>query len=795
MLGRFFYKSVFALILVAAFMSLGGHKASAAMVAFLLTPRPGNPGVPAIPIPNRDQLEHCNYKDSGNSPAYQQWIADAGTPSATSVTVPYGTTDVPLDLQWANAVCLPYNDVEEARLFTLSAVVTKVDGVDVTGNGNGLIYNAAGQILPLSSGQNYTDYRRNSYQFNYVKAGGLTQSHTYTISFLNKSVNKFKAGTPHPAYQCIDDTARPINNWNENGLCEDEIIDFPIIINVSPEPPGGNIDTAACSSVAGWAKEPNFSNKPLVVKIYQDNWPEDGGAYINQAYADINRADVGRHGFNIDISATDDAYSHKYYAVAQMLDSSGNPNGGFYHLGGEGKTVPPCVQVRCSLTTNPAQPLVNQPFDIILSYNFDKTYGSLGKPITPIFSVSYNGGPNQEWPSPSSTRDPGSHTFSGFSQSGPGGVGSSGTVYQPSVFTKSCISSFNIASAPYLKVYGNDIAAGGKFADVDETTCSPGPKTANGQPPASIWTFSKKVTSGGTYYGGASSQFGALALGQIDGFSTAGTRNGATAPTTPNDLSFGNMVKSGFWGNPASVAENGAGFSGIYRCIPDYFSASSKLPAANAVLKTGTSFINDPNNNDANDPASKLNYPIADSKRMVIFVNGDNNQYGGAYIQKNITFANTTWSDTSKIPSFYLIVKGDIFIDDDVTQLDGVYIAQPRSDGTGGHIYTCTNGGNAFPPLLVKEDLFTKCGNTLTITGSFIANQIKFQRARGTVENATAGPGALNEGPTPGNNIAEIFNFSQEMYLAPTPSILDTVIGNSTSSNVYQSITSLPPVL
>lgn len=546
--------------------------------------------------------------------------------------------------------------------------------------------------------------------------------------------------------------------------------------------PRYNIENANCDAVSGWAIDDDDTNKQLTIQLFVD------GQYIFGKTTDIQRDDTsppGKHGFSMDITGFKDAYIHRVEVFALYGDGSKSVKMYDDNIGA-------CSKPTCAVSVN-GQPSVSKPFDIILTIKYSP--GGLGRSIKPIGTVNFFG--NTQTFNYDDTRGDISHAFSGFVLNGPGSVAATASAFQPLVFSPvTCDTGFNVASLPYLKIYGNDIAAGGKFADVDETKCSPGPKTANGQPPASIWTFSKKVTSGGTYYGGASSQFGALALGQIDGFSTAGTRNGATAPTTPNDLSFGNMVKSGFWGNPAAVSENGAGFSGIYRCIPDYFSASSKLPAANAILKAGTPFINDPNNNDANDPASKLNYPIADSKRMVIFVNGDNNQYGGAYIQKNITFANTTWSDTSKIPSFYLIVKGDIFIDDDVTQLDGVYIAQPRSDGSGGHIYTCTNGGNEVTtPLIAKEDLFTRCGKTLTITGSFIANQIKFQRARGTVENATAGPGALNEGPTPGNNIAEIFNFSQEMYLAPTPSILDTVIGNSTSSNVYQSITSLPPVL
>jgi hypothetical protein len=59
--------------------------------------------------------------------------------------------------------------------------------------------------------------------------------------------------------------------------------------------------------------------------------------------------------------------------------------------------------------------------------------------------------------------------------------------------------------------------------------------------------------------------------------------------------------------------------------------------------------------------------------------------------------------------------------------------------------------------------------------------------------------------PTPGytptnedansGNIAEVFNFSQEMYLAKQPDILAPVIGGTVGPTKYNAITSLPPIL
>jgi len=136
-----------------------------------------------------------------------------------------------------------------------------------------------------------------------------------------------------------------------------------------------------------------------------------------------------------------------------------------------------------------------------------------------------------------------------------------------------------------------------------------------------------------------------------------------------------------------------------------------------------------------------------------------------------------------------LIVKGNIFIAPNVTRLDGVYVAQPDDDASKGNIYTCAGA--------TQINILDKCSTQLTINGSFIAQQIHYGRTVGTVEKSLkANPTEPNEDPG-SPNIAEIFNFSQEMYLAPQPAILSTINGStgSGSTKLYDSITSLPPIL
>ncbi|MEI7683121.1 MAG: hypothetical protein WCJ24_02360 [Candidatus Saccharibacteria bacterium] len=347
--------------------------------------------------------------------------------------------------------------------------------------------------------------------------------------------------------------------------------------------------------------------------------------------------------------------------------------------------------------------------------------------------------------------------------------------------SKVCTDTITVGSKPYVKVFGNDIAAGAVFADKvhsptnDPTDCRASKAVSEN---ASFWAFDKKVIVGAKeYYGGSSSQFATISLGKNQNFFSAGSRNGLTpSPIPKNGLSFGNMISS----SDGALGDYG-GNSGMYRCIPDYFSArggADNNPDGNVIINGGNPLL------------------IDNESRRVIFVKGD------AYIDNNITFRNTSWGSTNLIPSFYLIVEGNIFIDQKVTQLDGVYVAQVgdhyANDRYWGNIYTCTKNHSNID----INNLYSECQNQLTITGSFIADQVRYQRTRGdlgtvnlSIPDNTSSPYSVTNETPDTTHAAEVFNFSQEMYLATQPTILDSVIGGGHYSGRYDSITSLPPIL
>lgn len=325
-------------------------------------------------------------------------------------------------------------------------------------------------------------------------------------------------------------------------------------------------------------------------------------------------------------------------------------------------------------------------------------------------------------------------------------VSSLSTVYQGTVTgpggTNQCTGTITvIADEPYLRIYGNDVMAGGGFGAV----CSPL------NPTASIEAFAAQETvAGNTIWKGASAQFGAFALGPINNFFSANLRGPAGATNLPRpslDLTFGNTNNG-----TSKVAINGGGFSGNTNCIPDYFAKRDVLQSGSSIGTT----------------------TVGNGSHQALYYDHD------VHITGNISFANVgSWGGSvNTVPSYYLVVKGNIYIDPGVTQLDGVYIAQPDDSGNKGEIITCSNSSGITPGP-------GGCNQKLTVNGAFIARQVRFKRTNGKLASAVG-----NEAPSSAN-IAEVFNFSPEVYISPLHSTLE----RSLPFTKYDYITSLPPVL
>jgi hypothetical protein len=323
---------------------------------------------------------------------------------------------------------------------------------------------------------------------------------------------------------------------------------------------------------------------------------------------------------------------------------------------------------------------------------------------------------------------------------------------------------FKIASKPYFRVYGGDVLAGaGQFYS---PTCDRYDGSSPPPPAATIEGWNKNNASSSDY-GGAGVQIAAQALGAIDGFASSFFA-GAGAP--PLASSFANSGVPGAFG----------GSFGTSLCSADHYD-TTRISAATDV--TPGSF--DPGaaaGGDYRVLGGDLTISagtLSAGKQQTIFV-----EDGDVTIEGDIKYDTAApWASPNEVPSFQLIVRGDIIIAPGVTQLDGVYIAQPSPSPSGpvggGTIYTCKSAGGSTSPSAI---IYPACNAKLTVNGAFIAHSIRLLRTEGLLHH-----GATDEASTTGN-IAEVFNFTPELFIRP-PGAADD------GGYDYDSITSLPPVL
>ncbi len=307
-----------------------------------------------------------------------------------------------------------------------------------------------------------------------------------------------------------------------------------------------------------------------------------------------------------------------------------------------------------------------------------------------------------------------------------------------------------IRNKPYVTFYGNDVFAGGGYG----SNCTAASK---------ILTF----TNAGS--GGSGVQFAASALGAVTGFNTARLRT-LTKPLPPSDLTFSN------------VGTNGS--SGVSQhCLYDYYAhVDDDSIATVSTLATITSLTDGKIKHQG--PLTIGNGTNAVSVglgvKSAIYVDGD------VTIRSNIEYApDSGWSNLDSIPSFYLIVRGNIYVDPAVTRLDGMFITQPGGGTPTGSMFTCAaaTASHRFNPV----DRYTNCSNKLTINGGLQAVRVYLDRV-GTRSLRDAGAG---ESTPSGSNAAEVINFSPEMYITSPQIARESRSGGSDNQNLEV----LPPVL
>lgn len=265
---------------------------------------------------------------------------------------------------------------------------------------------------------------------------------------------------------------------------------------------------------------------------------------------------------------------------------------------------------------------------------------------------------------------------------------------------------------------------------------------------------------------GAHSNLDAMALGLIEGGGS--DRGFYSGRSGQSDLSLANVDSAAY---PQGAAYWGGMLDGSdtrrNHCIPDYYSTKrvgtqqnrnninlSENDGQYQITQALTTFNGGTVNNDA------------DGKKLTYFIDGD------LYIRGDIDYPSYT---EAQVPKLAIVVKGNIFVDPGVRNLDGWYIAQPDG-GNEGAFWTCHDGNpsNAQP---VDTWVRSNCDNPLMVNGAVTARQVNLLRV-----NSQAGR-------TIPSTPAETFTYTPAMVIGgpffnQPPSVGDGI----------QSLISLPPV-
>lgn len=331
-------------------------------------------------------------------------------------------------------------------------------------------------------------------------------------------------------------------------------------------------------------------------------------------------------------------------------------------------------------------------------------------------------------------------------------------------------SCFEVVAKPYIKVVGGDIAA---------SRCSGSGSIIAGWNKLSDESSADPAMS--NY--GAGAQYAAYAQGIIRGFASGQYIN-RQAPVSgigygfsPTNLSFANQ------GTDPKSGNFGGNFAGT-PCPPSYYSTTALNTAANwpGMAAASTSVGIHTYKHDARTTPLRIigNNTVQSNVNATLYVDGD------VIIEGNIGASYAGAIDIAQIPNFRLIARGNIYIQPNVTELNGSFIAE----GNGkGQLYTCTNGvspwqsdrfSNARPVPLANP--YSMCNQRLVVNGSVVAKKVHLQRTFGSMYKDTSQAAGIA-------SAAEVFNFNPLIWM------LGSTGDSNISNDDVDEMTILPPVL
>ncbi len=351
---------------------------------------------------------------------------------------------------------------------------------------------------------------------------------------------------------------------------------------------------------------------------------------------------------------------------------------------------------------------------------------------------------------------------------------------------------YTISNLPYTKFFGGDAFAGGSFKNAG--TCA---DFVN----ASIWAFNYSSNNVGS-----SSQYGLTAMGPIEGMSSANLGSAGLAKP-PVGLSFSNGTGFILGGN----------FGGS-NCITDYWKTKNGTPITASNINLGAAAYTASGAYRVSNGGAQIDVNNGVGPGATVSPVGSHRVFyfdGDIHISNDILFQNETgtYANEDQIPALYMIVRGNIYIDPGVHEINGIFIAQEKAANVGGTIYTCAPATGPYPsPTILNASHFLPggdCNTQLRVFGTFLAQHVKLLRTLGSLRNGRVGEsstdaildvlvaqsGGAFSCSTPTNtcqNSGEAFILSPEIYVTKICRDIPTVC--STGSQEF-SITGLPPIL
>lgn len=785
-----------------ATLILGGPLDKQANATVTLVPRPGYYTVEPSGMPTESVLNYFTACDApytnnglpasptnpGKAAAFQPWIASpTNTKADENIVVPYGADTVQLSFYFPAVTCFAvgepgtYTSSSAAYVLDSSVRVLEANAIDSTGQ-----QFAIGDLVRdfLLTGMNNTkgNYVSLTIPFQFNPMGTFIYDETYTINIRSRNINHFSDN----AYTCVGPGEKSTSPGNFTE-CPDRVTSYTFRIVV----PQGRVEVHTYKVDASGNKIGDVGGVVIQTCDFTANNKQRKDTRNFSPAIGYTEFDMpGGRGYCADITSTgespgsDSIPGFEGPFIRPWLEDYGTcqgrtgppytgdcrPNdrydcqaaGGLFDTTGCGGTTTNIDRASDNgfdfiyiesggLTCKPASSIVTP--GVPMTFQAEGGEGFYSWSVTPSAGVDPSGDTTIT-PEFTTTFDNNETYYIGVVSGSKGATCRVDPPTVPVTYTR-----------PYFKVYGGDVVAGSGF--LKNTACT---KTTN----AGILAFNKNTVGGGA---GSGTELAAQAYAAIKGFSSAAMRSPPVAainalPVT--GLSFASQ---------ASPTPTGYGGSfGDAPCILDYANA----PISSAYTKE-TSALSLENSSGLKVPDT----PPGSPKRRVIRVNGD------VTIKGNVEYqGSTSWSSIDDIPSLYVIaVGGDIHIHHLVDQLDGVYIAIPKftdlnndtdfldpGEVVGGTIRTCTNSNS----ILTAGSLAASCKKSLTVNGAFIAKTIKLLRTIGDYDSTDPAIAAsVNELANP-SKMAEIFKYTPEMFLVPSP---------FTTNASYQSITNLPPVL